>query len=276
MTDIYQWLFGSRGKAAVALPIPPLPEELDPYRALINGSVRPYLGARVLDDAPASIVGSQLGGEPWWPASKAFPRDGDGHPLFLLAQVNFAELPVLPPLPRTGLLQIFIAADHLYGANLDDLQDTRGFRVFHHTDLTEPRNLRDVPRTLPASRGAALPLEDAFAARGLAFAMEAMAIDPTDYRFASILPEIAADDDLLELYAEWHEVSAVRLGGYPNFTQEDPRAYMKSRLGDFNLLTIDTTDGIMWGDSGVAQFFIDEADLKRADFSKVAYNWDCC
>ncbi|MDE5859478.1 MAG: DUF1963 domain-containing protein, partial [Oscillospiraceae bacterium] len=32
---------------------------------------------------------------------------------------------------------------------------------------------------------------------------------------------------------------------------------------------------IMWGDMGVANFFISENDLKNLDFSKVAYNWDC-
>ncbi len=32
---------------------------------------------------------------------------------------------------------------------------------------------------------------------------------------------------------------------------------------------------IMWGDMGVAGFFINYEDLKRKDFSKVLYNWDC-
>ena len=32
---------------------------------------------------------------------------------------------------------------------------------------------------------------------------------------------------------------------------------------------------IMWGDVGVANFFIRPEDLKNKDFSKVLYNWDC-
>ena len=32
----------------------------------------------------------------------------------------------------------------------------------------------------------------------------------------------------------------------------------------------------MWGDSGVANFFIDSEDLEKRDFSKVFYTWDCC
>jgi uncharacterized protein YwqG len=275
--DIYTWLFGARGKAAVTSPIPQLPAELDPFRAAIEATVRPYLGAEVGSEAPASVLGSQLGGRPWWPAGAAYPRDDHARPLYLLAQINLAEVDVLAPYPRTGLFQVFIAADSLYGANFDAPRDVRGFRAILHTDLTRSRALDDIPRTLPAMRDAALPLHDPFKALALTFTPGAMAIDPTDYRFADVLPEIAADEVLLDLYGEWHEAPAIRLGGYPTFTQEDPRGYRRDdRLGDFNLLTIDSTDGIMWGDSGVAQFFIDEADLAAGDLSKVAYNWDCC
>ena len=35
-------------------------------------------------------------------------------------------------------------------------------------------------------------------------------------------------------------------------------------------------DIVMWGDSGVGNFFINAEDLKRLDFSNVVYNWDCC
>jgi uncharacterized protein YwqG len=275
--DIYTWLFGARGRDAVLTPLPPFPDDLDPFRAAIEASVRPCLGAQVHAEAPASVLGSQLGGIPWWPAGVAYPRDDRGRALYLLAQINLAEADVLAPFPRSGLLQLFIAADSLYGANFDAPRDTRGFRAVLHRDLSRPRALDEVPRALPALRDAALPLHHPFQALALTFTRSAMAMDPTDYRFADTLPDIAADDDLLELYATWHEAPAIRMGGYPTFTQEDPRADRKNdRLGDFNLLTIDSTDGIMWGDSGVAQFLIAEDELAAGDLSNVAYNWDCC
>lgn len=31
----------------------------------------------------------------------------------------------------------------------------------------------------------------------------------------------------------------------------------------------------MWGDMGVANFFIRREDLLRRDFSRVWYTWDC-
>jgi len=67
--------------------------------------------------------------------------------------------------------------------------------------------------------------------------------------------------------------------GSPYFTQYDPRSY-KENLEKYNicLFQMDTDDDaeIMWGDSGVANFFIQEKDLAAEDFSDVLYNWDCC
>ncbi len=42
-------------------------------------------------------------------------------------------------------------------------------------------------------------------------------------------------------------------------------------------LDSDSEDGkdIMWGDAGVGNFFIHPDDLRKRDFSKVVYNWDC-
>ena len=67
--------------------------------------------------------------------------------------------------------------------------------------------------------------------------------------------------------------SGHKLGGYPYFTQEDPRSAEGMEL----LLQLDSDDSVnmMWGDVGVGNFFIAPEDLKRGDFSRVAYSWDC-
>jgi uncharacterized protein YwqG len=70
-----------------------------------------------------------------------------------------------------------------------------------------------------------------------------------------------------------------KIGGYPYFTQYDPRAYTRYSDCDFNLLfqmDTDWPENIMWGDAGVGNFFIREEDLRNCDFSHVLYNWDCC
>lgn len=70
--------------------------------------------------------------------------------------------------------------------------------------------------------------------------------------------------------------------GYPYFTQSDPREYEeKYRYYDTLLFQMDSDygeeeDDILWGDAGVANFFMNREDLKNRNFDKVLYNWDCC
>ena len=252
-----------------------LPEELQAFAGVIEATRRPIISIGFEDAPPADLVTSRIGGMPWWPAARPFPTDGKGVPLLLLAQINFAETPVLDPFPRRGLLQIFIGTDDLYGCNFDAPTLARGFLAVYHP-VFEGAHHESHP--LAGNIGSIYsPLEDPLTARALSFAVSSMTIDPGDYRFEKLLPEIAGDDDLAELYFNSLQAPALRMGGYPSFTQEDPRAYLGAdALGEFSLLTVDTAEGIMWGDSGVAQFFMHEADIIARDFSKVAYNWDCC
>jgi uncharacterized protein YwqG len=279
MSDIYKWLFGERGRDAVTRPMPPVPEPLSAHINDIAATIRPIIGANVLENAPGLPTASQLGGRPWWPAGRRYPRGRDGAPLQLLVQLNFAEMPRLEPFPREGLLQLFIGTDDLMGLGSDGLEGYRrppGFACVMHADLTLPADTEAAAKALP--RVVHSPLERPLEPLALYFEPSQMVIDPTDYRFERMLPAIAADDELLEAYAEWVCDEAaphpIRLGGYPSFTQGDPREHFKS-LGDVSLLTLDSTTGIMWGDGGVAQFLVGEAALRRGDFTEVVYNWDC-
>jgi uncharacterized protein YwqG len=69
--------------------------------------------------------------------------------------------------------------------------------------------------------------------------------------------------------------SGHRLGGYPFFTQEDPR--MDSSNYDTLLFQLDSDDeaAIQWGDMGICNFFIHSEKLIKAQFDDVLYNWDC-
>jgi len=243
--------------------------------AAIKATELPMLAAGFDGSPPRSKTSSQLGGLPWWPASLSYPVDREGRPLMLLAQVNFGEAPRLAPFPEKGLLQVFIGRGDLYGCTFCDENGGDEFAcVFHeHTNLPEAAPID--PAFDPTSSYS--PLERPLEPIALTFSLSRMAVDPTDYRLGKLLPKIFNDEDKREAYHSAHETPAIRLGGYPSFTQEDPRSYREpSAIGDFTLLTVDTTDGVMWGDSGVAQFFMHEDDLRRRDFSRVRYNWDCC
>ena len=67
-----------------------------------------------------------------------------------------------------------------------------------------------------------------------------------------------------------------KIGGYPDYTQND----IRNEEYEILLLQIDSEETekneIIWGDCGIANFFIREKDLKELNFEKVIYNWDCC
>ena len=70
--------------------------------------------------------------------------------------------------------------------------------------------------------------------------------------------------------------------GYPFFTQADPRYGELADEFDTLLLQMDSEgepgtgkDRILWGDVGIGGFFINGEALKRGDFSRVLFNWDC-
>lgn len=68
-----------------------------------------------------------------------------------------------------------------------------------------------------------------------------------------------------------------RVGGHPDFTQQDFRDDPRFEGLDRLLLQLwSTTDGlVMWGDMGQGNFMIRRADLLARDFSKVTFHWDC-
>ena len=76
----------------------------------------------------------------------------------------------------------------------------------------------------------------------------------------------------LTLFSTGHKI-----GGYPYFTQDDPRK--DNDPYTLLLLQIDSDDiedvEIIWGDCGVANFFINPEDLAKCQFDDVMYNWDC-
>ena len=86
------------------------------------------------------------------------------------------------------------------------------------------------------------------------------------------------DQDIDIIYDQLNN-SGHRIGGYPFFTQFDPR---EGEMEDYQVLLLqidsDNIDDqeIMWGDCGVANFFMTLEDLRKLDFSRVLYNWDCC
>ncbi|MCX7034439.1 MAG: YwqG family protein [Arenimonas sp.] len=267
------------------------PAQLDaflaPYRDALQATTRPVLRITLAEFPEDLPTASKLGGRAWWPAGEPAPAGADGRPLVLLAQLDFAEMPARPGYPSKGLLQFFIASDDLYGANFDggdvvsERTAQRNFRIAYWPDTQVPSQV--LPALEPDQD--MLPHDPRRPMR-LRFTPGDETLSSGDYRFNALLGGNAYDT--ARAYAQAHQLSADgllnavyerlsgfghKVGGYPGFTQEDPR-----EGGDWELLLqIDTDDGagVMWGDAGIGNFFIAPADLARADFSRVMYTWDC-
>ena len=77
---------------------------------------------------------------PYWPKNKEYPINSAKQKLALLIQINFDKEKVEYPLPKEGMLQIFLLPNDSYlGANLnfndDLLTEQKNFRIIYHNKI---------------------------------------------------------------------------------------------------------------------------------------------
>lgn len=252
-------------------------------------------------DSPLPLTASKFGGLPYWERTDEFPRDEDGKPLYLLAQINFADVPHLPDFPEKGLLQIFVQADDTWGLDFKD-EKQKNWRIVYHKFFSSSLAMSEADLRAMGVKTASdekdedeyLPFEKEYA---LSFEKQLTFVHPNcddqfDYTVQTIAEELGfpvfdggaldwfEEDDFNAFYLENKEAQH-QIGGFPNFTQSDVR-----RVGDVLLFQMDSELGkgengkgddweILWGDCGIANFFISREDLRNRDFSNVLYNWDC-
>lgn len=238
-------------------------------------------------DRQPGLFDSKFGGFPYWDPALPYPVDSAGEKLVLLAQINFDQFPADDPLPQGGMLQFFVGQDDCFGMEFSGGR-AGGYRVVYHENIDpsiteEQLKPLDIPtqaetEIFPLARPIAVTMEKSTSYMG-----------PVDGRFDDLFSQVYQavtgqasgkgihhwgtlernDRDYLwdQLDTDGHH-----LLGYPYFTQEDPREGFYETL----LFQMDSDDGILWGDAGVGNFFIDLEKLKQRDFSDVFYTWDCC
>ncbi len=85
-----------------------LPIELENIRPAIENSLlsvnklHPYT-------KKTSLVESKFSGLAYLPLNYLYPKDVNGHQMFLLAQINFSQVKMVDPFPKMGILQFFIS-----------------------------------------------------------------------------------------------------------------------------------------------------------------------
>lgn len=245
------------------------------------------------------LTDTKFGGVPYWPSDKLYPLDGEGGPLMLLAQINMKDFAGDERLPDKGLLQFYIAADDVYGMDFDEQDSQKNFRVVYHEDMDDTVTLEGilalgirVSSNIGDREEIYFPVEGEYA---VDVKKTKVSMGVSDYRYEALMHQTAKELGIrpAENQASWkfmpeeiYNQEAARneghwVMGYPYFTQTDPRGYQELKNYDTLLFQMDSEFGgdsgieIMWGDAGVANFFINHEDLKQKNFSKILYNWDC-
>jgi uncharacterized protein YwqG len=268
----------------------PLSPELEKYRDRIEATIKPYIEIQTQNNDDVNWWQSKFGGLPYLPKGFEYPKTPDGKYLFLLAQINFSEVPPLDGFPDRGILQFYIADDDLYGldfgnyANVDNPAVEQKFKIIY---FPQP----DFQIENIITNYDFLPQPEDFPVDGccsLLFTKKSAPISKSDWQFIEVLgaefEDLFLNPEIEDEYLKISPYAGHKIGGYPDFTQPHIRKYATN--GDREakpkilLFQMDTdrndTVNIMWGDTGIANFFIDESALRELDFSKVLYNWDCC
>ncbi|MCB8567745.1 YwqG family protein [Faecalibacillus faecis] len=97
-----------------------------------------------LEEKETHIFDSKVGGAYYVPRDQNLPvNQKTGAPLYLLAQINFEQIPHIKDFPEKGLLQIFISGDDgVYGLNFDNEYSQSGWCL---------RYLEEVPKLVDES-----------------------------------------------------------------------------------------------------------------------------
>ncbi len=288
-------------------------EKLEKLMARVDELIEPVQTVRLHPKrGETTVFDSKMGGVPYFPKSMKYPvvREGEhkGKPLYFLAQLNFGTLPKIPGFPTEGILQFFAGCegDDVYGMDFKDGQSQNGFRVIYHENIVKDASKLYSEKDMPKfGKEVDLPFEGEFLLT--AEKAEPMAISVGDFRCDKIVTAAYnelfdgnvvgmwgmgkgigirdIDDELLSAFCASRDSLGTRMGGFPFFTQEDPRGWDEG-YGKCTVMLFqsdsenggdnhDRVDEICWGDAGVANFFISPEDLAKRDFSRVIYNWDC-
>ena len=272
---------------------------------ILEKNKKPMIEISLSDEKP-NLFQSKFGGVPYLPKDKEVPKNKENEQLTLLAQINIDELPENNIYPmKEGILQFWILNDDILGLDYDThLGD--GYKIIYYKEIDKSVTEEEVLEKYKPYKDedSYFPIEEEFS---LSFKLTDGYFSDSNDDFREIVDREMKKfydenkekySDILKIYDKENQLNyweiwdileedkeigerlfgaGHKIGGFPDFTQSDIR-----EVGNYEilLLQIDSVgtekNEIMWGDCGIANFFIREKDLKELNFDKAIYNWDCC
>ena len=243
-----------------------------------------------------NLTDSKFGGLPYISTDADTPKDSNDNQLALLAQINCSDLPENTLYPKDGLLQFWISRNDDFG--LDNKKDYCVKYIENIEDNITKESILTKYKLLDEENSEEYsPFNKKNTSFALKFEKGISTITSTDFLFEDIalktIHELFPDENIEDLYDDlerdvfdtlFKAFNGVdhAIGAYPTFTQWDPRNPEEKDAYGITLLQVEShwdndsnSSGIMWGDSGVANFFINKEKLEHLNFEEVLFNWDC-
>lgn len=243
-----------------------------------------------------NLTDSKFGGLPYISTDADTPKDSNGNQLALLAQINCSDLPENTLYPKDGLLQFWISRNDDFG--LDNKKDYCVKYIENIEDNITKESILNKYKLLDEENSEEYsPFSKKNTSFALKFEKGISTITSTDFLFEDIalktIHELFPDENIEDLYNDlerdvfntlFKAFNGVdhAIGAYPTFTQWDPRNPEEKDAYGITLLQVESywnndsnNNEIMWGDSGVANFFINKEKLEHLNFEDVLFNWDC-
>ena len=243
-----------------------------------------------------NLTDSKFGGLPYISTDADTPKDSNDNQLALLAQINCSDLPENTLYPKDGLLQFWISRNDDFG--LDNKKDYCVKYIKNIENNITKESILNKYKLLDEENSEEY---SPFSKKNISFALKfekgISTITSTDFLFEDIalktIHELFPDENIEDLYDDlerdvfntlFKAFNGVdhAIGAYPTFTQWDPRNPEEKDAYGITLLQVEShwdndsnSSGIMWGDSGVANFFINKEKLEHLNFEDVLFNWDC-
>lgn len=236
------------------------------------------------------LVDSKVGGLAYVNDQYPRPLTRKGHPMVLLAQINFSQVPKSHiPFPDQGLLQFWVKDDLVSDESMDDLSKVNKvvrYIPFIDEDIDDQAikasDLKEVnPSFIKGAYKLAFDVAEDFYSMNASYKYEDLFISLWNQSFPDLALDHLSDDMRQHLFDldEKHYVPfsqyMVRLGGFPYVYSADPSApdYATSLL-TLEGFDLDDDHFLDFGPNGLAHFLIRPEDLTALNFDQVFFFWE--